>query len=323
MLFFIIGSVMTLIIVVLLNMNYLKEIQLDYKDKINVLTMEYKSKEVKVYQAKEHILAGSILTMDKVLERTVVSDQSSNYYMTSENIGNVTLVDLKEGTWIYKDMLRIETIPDNIREVEYSTFFIGGNINQNDYFDLHIQYPNGEDYIVLSKSLIKRIDQTNHYLYLWLAPEELLNVSGAIVDCYLNQGARLYSVKYIEPTIQKASFLTYMPNVDIINLMKRDPNIVNTAINALEEQVRIELEERIHLFYSEHEDYEVNKQDSIYYPSKSTNTNMGNNTSTDNQKSSKGSKESVTDENITYEDVTYDGVTNDGETKEEEVYYVD
>lgn len=316
--FIIIGSVASLITVVLLNLNYLRGIQGDYKDKINALTMEYKSKEVRVYQAKEHILAGSVLTPDNVLERTVVSDQSSNYYMTSENIGNVALVDMKEGTWIYKDMLRKDTIPDNIREVEYSTFFIGNNVNQNDYFDLHIQYPNGEDYIVLSKSLIKRIDQTNQYLYLWLSPEEIFNISGAIVDCYLNEGGRLYSVKYIEPTIQKASFLTYTPNTDIINLMKRDPNIVNTAINALNEQVRMELEERLYLFYSEHETYTVNKQDSIYYPDKNINTTKTDDINQNNLKTSQESNESVANENE-----MNDGVTNEGVTKEEEVYYVD
>lgn len=317
-----IGSGLILILIIFINLNYLKSIQVEYMDKMNALTSEYKLKEVQVYQAKEHILAGSVLSYENVIQNTVVSEQNSDYYMTTENIGNIALVDMKEGTWIYKDMLRKNTIPGNVREVEYSTFFIGNNIKQNDYFDLHIQYPNGEDYIVLSKSLIKSIDEKNQNLYLWLAPEELLNISGAIVDCYLNQGARLYSVKYVEPTIQKESMLTFTPNKDIINLMKRDPNIVNTAIHALEEQVRMELDQRLHLFYSEYETNEINNQSSIYYSDKSENT-MGDNSREINPSSSQESKESVTNDNKINVNALNDNLTDKSKTTEEEVYYVD
>ncbi len=304
MVLIIICCVITIGAAIFFHLNYLKEIRTDYIDKINMLTMEYKSKEVRVYQAKVHILAGSVLTEENVAEITALTDQTGNYYMTSENIGNITLVDIKKGTWIYKDMLRKDMISNNLREVEYSTFFIGNNINQNDYFDLHIQYPNGEDYIVLSKTLIKRIDQINEHLYLWLTPEELLNISGAIVDCYLNEGTRLYSVKYIEPAIQEASYLTYTPNADIISLMKREPNIVNAAISGLSEQVRMELEERLYLFYKQHESYKVNEEDSIYYPGK--NTIIGEEDDYENNQYS--TKEGAIQENI---------------TREEEVYYVD
>lgn len=318
----VIGVGILLLFIVGLNLNYLKRMQAEYKVRINAIIREYKLKEVKVYQAKENIQAGSALTFDNVMEKTVVSDLNSEYYMTSENIGNVTLVDIKEGTWIYKDILRKNSLPDNVREVEYSTFFIGNNIKENNYFDLHIQYPNGEDYIVLSKGLIKRMDETNQLLYLWLTPQELFNISGAIVDCYLNQGARLYSVRYVEPTIQQESILTFTPNQDIIQLMKKDPNIINTAIQGLEEQERTDLEERLQLFYSRHETYEVDDQDKIYYAAKNENR-IGESVKESNSVSSQKSDGSVSNGNEIRGNTLKDDVTYEGEATEEEVYYVD
>lgn len=295
--FIVLGGIIAAGTVIFLNLNYLSEIKGDYRDKLNAITMEYKSKEVRVYEAKADIQAGTILTLDNVYETTVILAQNSNHYMTSENIGNITLVDVKAGTWILTDMLRKDAISDYVREVEYSTFFIGNHIGENDYFDLHIQYPNGEDYIVLSKTLARRIDTANQYLYLWLSPEELFHISGAIVDCYLNEGTRLYSVKYIEPDIQKASYITYIPGTAIIHLIKNDPNIVNVAINALNEQVRLELEERLHLFYNNHETNGTN-EGSVYYPAEGIN-NIGEERGQDK------------------------GMDLEGINENEEVYYVD
>lgn len=301
MIFILIGSILTIAAVIFTNLNYLNKMKTDYQEKIKVLTKEYKTKEVIIYEAKEYISAGTVLTYDVVHESTVTSAQSKEYYMTSENIGHVALIDIQAGTWILKDMLNKDSLSDQLREVEYTTFFIGNNIMQNDYFDLHIQYPNGEDYVVLSKTSAKRIDEINQYLYLWLSPEELFLVSGAIVDCYLNEGARLYSVKYIEPTIQKASYLTYTPNTDIIQLMKKDPNIVNIALNTLSNQVRLELEERLNLFYCDQTGKDGNEVDGIYYPS----------------------ERSIMVEDSMEQSLITNETTEDLVTNNEEVYYVD
>lgn len=302
MIFILLGSMIMIAVVIFTNLNYIKKINKDYQEKIKILTLEYKSKEIIVYEAKGDIRAGTILTTEDVCETTVVSTQPKEYYMTSENIGHKTLIDIRAGTWILKDMLNKDSISDNLREVEYSTFFIGNNITENDYFDVHIQYPNGEDYIVLSKTSAKRIDEINHYLYLWLSTEELFHISGAVVDCYLNEGTRLYSVKYIEPAIQKASYLTYTPNTDIIKLMKKDPNIVNIALNTLSEQVRLELEERLWLFYKDQTGRDVNKKESIYYHGERS-TTIGDNSN------EKGSDTKQVTDNLL--------------TNNEEVYYVD
>lgn len=311
-------SIILLGVAVFLNFNYLNEIKQDYITKLDALTLEMTSKEVKAYVAKEDITAGTQLTLDNVYELTGLSEQNSSYYMTKDDLGSRALIDIKKGTWVIKEMVIKDYIADNLREVEYSTFFIGNNISQNDYFDLHIQYPNGEDYVVLSKTLARKIDTANQCLYLWITPDELLNVSGAIVDCYLNQGSRLYSVKYIEPTIQEASILTYTPNEDIIQLMKRDPNIVNIAVKYLSSQTRLSLEERLHLFYNK---YDSSNQDtSIYYPN--TITSSGEIASY----TESNSTDSVTNYQTSRSTYEYkDEVLNENNeaVTEEEVYYVD
>ncbi|MFV0342401.1 MAG: SAF domain-containing protein [Anaerocolumna sp.] len=324
--------IIALLTVVFLNISYLKKIKDDYTQNMNTVVMELKSKETKVFTAKRDITAGSVLTKEDVMEITVLSEQNKAYYMTVKNIGEVTLVTIPEGTWIYKAMLREEDIKNNLREIEYTTFFLSSNMKKNDYFDLHIQYPNGEDYIVLSKNLVRRIDQTNQLLYLWLTPEELFRVSGAIVDCYIGVGTRLYTTKYIEPTIQNASILTYVPNADVIQLMKTDPNIVDIALDALEEEYRSRLEERLQKFFIEHEFYGTNTQDNLqdhlYYSKQYINNSVNESQENDelkqeNTRDTDGIQGSNVESGVQDSNIEDDMQREVTQGKGEEGYYVD
>jgi hypothetical protein len=198
-----------------------------------------------VYEAKSQIPAGSIITKDNLNYVKSYSNQAQDYFMTEDNIGMMTLIQIDAGTPILKGMLTQNSIDDNVREVEYNTFSINSNIKENEYIDVRIQFPNGEDYIVLSKKSIKQVNLDTNNCFLWLTEEEILNMSGAMVDAFLYAGSKLYTTKYIEPNLQEASIPTYHPSKDTLTLMEEDKNIVDRASQKLNKLLREELENRL------------------------------------------------------------------------------
>ncbi len=165
--------------------------------------------------------------------------------MTKEGIGMTALMDISTGTQVIKGMLTEDRVDSNLREVEYNIFYINNNVVQNDYVDVRIRFPNGEDYIVLSKKRIISPNIESFQCFLWLKEEEILNMSSAIVDAYLYSGTILYTTKYIEPNLQEESIPTYQPSLASLTLMEQDKNIVDKASMEVNRQLRKAMENRL------------------------------------------------------------------------------
>lgn len=218
-----------------------------YLVEIQVLEEQLKSHEVYVYEAKSKIEAGSIVKTDMLNYVQSYSNQAQKYFMTKEDIGKVALIRIDPDTQILKGMLTNNLVDGNAREAEFNTFLINSNIKENDFVDVRIVFPNGEDYVVLSKKSMKQVNLESNNCFLWLTEDEILNMSSAIVDAYLYTGSKLYTTKYIEPNLQDASRITYHPSTSTLTLMEQDANIVNKAKNELSKRLRKELENRLAL----------------------------------------------------------------------------
>lgn len=117
--------------------------------------------------------------------------------------------------------------------------------------DVRIRFPNGEDYIVLSKKMVNDIKLNTSTVWLSLDQKEMMTMSSATVDAYLRKGTKLYAVKYVQPQTQKAAVTTYPFNADVQKVMMADPNIVEKASIALAAQARMDLEARINIIPQE------------------------------------------------------------------------
>lgn len=223
----------------------LKNMKDNYKDEIQLLVTQLKTKEVYVYETKDTIPAGTRVTRDNLNYIKSYSDQAQTYFMSEADIGKVTLIEVDKGTHILKSMLTQDYIDSNVREVEFNVFTINSNMKENDFVDIRIMFPNGEDYIVLSKKSVKNLTLESSNCFLWLSEEEILNMSGAIVDAYLYSGTRLYTTKYIEPSLQESSIPTYQPSLSTLKLMELDENIVDKASKELNKRLRKEMENRL------------------------------------------------------------------------------
>jgi hypothetical protein len=228
------------------------EIKDFYEEKIKVISQEMAGYTVTVYEASADIRAGEIITKKMVKLKTTLSGQKQSSFIKAEDIGGQALVDIPKGTQVLKNMTQNTTIEDGQRELEFSLNIAGENIKKGDYTDIRLRYPDGEDYIVLSKSYISRIDWEKGYLYMNLLPEEIHLISSALVDCYLNSGSYLYTTRYIVASYQNPSSVTYTPNQNVLKLIEKDPNVIVKAREYLNDLDRRSLEERLRNYYSQY-----------------------------------------------------------------------
>ncbi len=198
-----------------------------------------------VYVAQTGISAGDVITEDNVKRMTVYAAQPEDTYMEEEGIGKTALLDLEAGTHLLGSMLTENAVTDELREIEYNSILVNSNIMENDYIDVRIMFHNGEDYIILSKKVLQGFSSDTGSCFLWLTEEEILRMASAVVDAYLYRGAKLYTTKYIEPNLQEKSQVTYKPSISTLLLIEDNPNIIETAENALSRQVRKAMENRL------------------------------------------------------------------------------
>lgn len=149
----------------------------------------------------------------------------------------IVKIDVPAGTIITKDMLaeNEDELDSTQRIQEFNMILLPSQLKNGDYIDVRVTYPNGQDFIVLSKKKVIGTNATS----VWLKLNELeINImNNAIVESYKATGTKLYAIEYIEPGMQKEATPTYVVSQDVMYLINKDPNIINEAKNAYATQV--------------------------------------------------------------------------------------
>lgn len=169
---------------------------------------------------------------------TMVSVELEKTYIELDSKTVIAKVDLKANTVLTSELLaKGELLASDIRNQEYNIITLPTQITTGEYVDVRLRLPNGQDYIVVSHKqatipTIEGIDSLN-CIWLELSEVDILNMSCAIVEAYKMNGAVLYATRYVEPGLQDAATVTYLPSDEVIALMNKDPNAVQKAKNAL------------------------------------------------------------------------------------------
>lgn len=221
------------------------QIRDEYEFMLSEARNEMNDNRRSVFIALSDMKTGEILTKDKVEEKTVYSSQPTGNYISRDALGKALMIDIQQGTHIVKGMLTENLVSSALREIEYDVIHISPNIVANDYVDVRIFYPSGENFIVMSKKSLKGFQPGTPLCYMWVDEEEILRMSAAIVDAALYEGSKLFVTKYIEPNIQDASIITYVPNISVLSLIEHNPNIVDRCSQLLNKEVRKALENRL------------------------------------------------------------------------------
>ncbi|WIV17822.1 SAF domain-containing protein [Paenibacillus polygoni] len=216
-----------------------------YELKLGELTQQLKSEQKnskKGYVAARDVGPGTLIQNSDVKAIQIPADQSpANLMDNLEDIrGTVAKIELKTGTVITEAMVyQDEPTPADLRNREISVIKLPSVLSAGEMVDVRIQFPTGQDYIVLSK---KKVDKLNgSTMWFTLTEEEILTLSSAMVDAYLHK-ASLYSLSYVEPEFQERAIPTYPANEKVLQLIEVNPNIVKHAEQALAKHLRGTLE---------------------------------------------------------------------------------
>jgi hypothetical protein len=186
------------------------------------------------------------ITKDDVEEATVSSDLDQDSFITMEDLPCVANLKLKAGEPIMKNQVSDEDYND-LQEMEISYVNLNTNLKENDVIDVRIRFNNGEDYTVISKKNCRTLNLAASDFFMWLTEDEILSLSSAAVDAYLNK-ASLYVTRYMNPVTQDATIVDYQPTLDVMTEMAQDPNIVDLAKRSLSVSARNYMQERLKKF---------------------------------------------------------------------------
>lgn len=191
-----------------------------------------------VYVFKTDVKSGTKIDSSMVMLTSAPKDVIPSDYLGSDSItGNtVAKIDISKGTVLSKTVINSadEKTTDDLREQQYNMLVLPQYLNIDDYIDIRLTLPNGQDYIVVSKKLIKNISEDTIWINMY--EEETLTMSNAIVEAYIMKGAKLYVTRYVDPGLQTSAIPTYVPSGKVVDLINSNKNIREEARQKLSER---------------------------------------------------------------------------------------
>lgn len=135
------------------------------------------------------------------------------------------------------EMEGTEPMADDLRIHGFPYIQLTNQLQAGDYVDVRISFANGADFVLLSKKQVQAIaplgEEGTNSLWLIVSEEEILRLSSAAVDAYLNDGCSIYAIEYVSDA-QKEAVVNYVVSDLVKQLMEEDPNIAAQAENVKE-----------------------------------------------------------------------------------------
>lgn len=194
----------------------------------------------KVYIVSENIKSGEEVSYDKLLQKavsnSVIPENALSVELTEKTIAKI---DLNAGTIITNNMVQEsdEKTTSDLRKQEYNMVILPSQIQNGEYIDIRLRLSNGVDYIVASKKkveipMVNGVDSSNSII-INMNETEIMVMSNAIIEAYIDQGSLLYATTYVEPGMQTSVIPTYVPSGTVQSALNSNPNIEQEAKNAL------------------------------------------------------------------------------------------
>lgn len=178
----------------------------------------------------------------------LTEDENGNYTKKVNNqtedielseVPLIAKVNMKANTVITRELVSQsdEVNTDDVRIQEYNMVTLPTMLETGDFVDIRLRLPNGVDYIVASKKEVTIPDvagvPSTDTIEVKMSEEEILTMSNAIVEAYIMKGSELYATEYTDPGNQVKSTPTYPVSKETMDLINSNPNIVETAKQAL------------------------------------------------------------------------------------------
>ena len=177
-----------------------------------------------------------IYKIDTSTMNTTGSKVRVKEYIDIKNVPVLARVDMNANTVITSKLVvqSDEIITDDVRQEQYNMITLPIDLMTNDYVDIRLRTPSGQNFIVISKAQVDvPVNDDGSYvsdtIRVNLREDEILAMSSAIVEAYGVEGSELYVTKYVDPAMQEASAPTYTPNAAVTTQIQNNPNIVEIA----------------------------------------------------------------------------------------------
>ena len=235
-----------------------KNVQLTRQDLNYYETLQEQYDYTSMFVMTQDVTAGEELTTDMIREQRVQSteDLSLVQPLTQEDlVGKRLKVSLTKGAAICADVVyEGAPVTDDERRIELRGLDLPQTLRENEFVDIRIAFPNGEDYLVVGHKRVYRIirDDEGEVLAVQVRflEEELLRYQAACVDVKTFRDTGLYAVQYTGE-FQAAGQVFYPVNRDVFRLMQWDPNIVELFLVEEEQEQRSVLEAGLERFLLE------------------------------------------------------------------------
>ena len=187
-----------------------------YKKKIEDLKVKKYMSKKEVYIANEYISRGETLTKENLIKKEIFTDLKTEHFFNKSQIGNKARINLSFGEVLLKSMVFKGEITNDLRIEEINGLMLQTKLKKGEFIDVRINFPNAQEFRVLSKKRLIDFDLKNNTIWLKLNEKERLLLSSAFNDQSSIKGTIIYIDKYIAPNIQKKAILNYLPNKDIL-----------------------------------------------------------------------------------------------------------
>lgn len=210
----------------------------------NDITTEYRT-------VNNQTVATMYIVKDNVKYEVKREEQTDSFYIEKNgqkeylelnSVPLVAKVDMNKNTLITTDLISKSDnmVQDDVRKQEYNMIVLPMDLATGDYIDVRVMFPNGQDFIVVSKKEVEipNIAGVDSQDTVWinLTEDEILHMSCAIVDTASVKGTKIYATKYTEAGMQNAATPTYVVSGATSQLLQSDPNILDKAMNAIRER---------------------------------------------------------------------------------------
>nr|WP_235918110.1 SAF domain-containing protein [Paenibacillus lutrae] len=192
----------------------------------------------KILVLSRDVEAGDKLTEADLIKKDMPESEAPAYAEEDilKVIGKSFKVTAGKNTPILTSLLHEEgVIPKDLRHEEFKIIGLPSKLKKDDVVDVRIRFPTGQDYIVMAKKQVDDVQEGT--LWMKMNEKEILDMSSAIVDAYL-QEAKLYALTYVEPMMQEKAVPTYPVNLKVLDLLRTDPNVLETAKFELAKSMR-------------------------------------------------------------------------------------
>ena len=180
----------------------------------------------------------------------------SSAFWRPDGESNVATCDIAAGTPIFSTLVAVNEFGASDRDYEVSVANLMTTQADYDYVDVRIGYPDGSDYVVLSKKQIRNLNLANCVFTTTLDEAEIQRMASAILDAYLMSGSHIYTTRYVESSLQEEAKPNYPVRESALAMLSKTNNVnieetLSVATMELNKQARRNLEERIGLISPE------------------------------------------------------------------------